>query len=191
MAAPHTDGLIEVAKRAARAAAKAARAACDAAAGEKLTEHVLRDAAPPAAARVGGFWPLPGEIDIKPLLYALAERGHVVALPSTPARGQPLTFRVWEPGTVLTAGRFGTCEARGPVLRPDLLLVPLLAFDRRGYRLGYGAGYYDRTIAFLPGVRTLGCAFAAQELDELPVGPYDAKLDAVATERGVIRFMDT
>ena len=67
-----------------------------------------------------------------------------------------------------------------------MLLVPLLAFDRRGHRLGYGGGYYDRTMAALPGARTLGCAFAAQELDIVPAGPQDIPLDAIATERGII-----
>ena len=69
---------------------------------------------------------------------------------------------------------------------PDFLLVPLLAFDRRGYRLGYGAGYYDRTLAGLPGRFALGVGYAAQELDEVPAGPYDVRLDAVATERCVM-----
>ena len=69
---------------------------------------------------------------------------------------------------------------------PDLLLVPLLAFDRSGRRLGYGGGYYDRTLAALPGRRTVGCAFAAQEVAEVPAGPLDARLDVVATECGVI-----
>jgi 5-formyltetrahydrofolate cyclo-ligase len=74
----------------------------------------------------------------------------------------------------------------GEVRAPDFLLVPLLAFDRHGRRIGYGAGYYDRTLAGLPGRYRLGVAYAAQELDEVPAGPYDAWLDAVATERGVI-----
>ena len=86
----------------------------------------------------------------------------------------------------MAPGRFGTAVPTGAAMVPTLLLVPLLAFDRRGNRLGYGAGYYDRTLAALPGVRTLGCAFGAQELDSVPVGPHDVKLDAVATECGVI-----
>ena len=81
---------------------------------------------------------------------------------------------------------FGTSRPDGAVRLPDFLLVPLLAFDRRGCRLGYGAGYYDRTLAALPGRFRLGVAYAAQELDEVPCGPYDERLDAVATEHGVI-----
>jgi 5-formyltetrahydrofolate cyclo-ligase len=180
------------AKRAARAWAAAQRAQLDPAVGVLLAEHVLAEAPPPLGAVVAGFLPHRGEIDIQPLLHRLIERGHVVALPVTPARGQPLTFRVWRPGDVLLAERFGTLRPTGPELRPDHVLVPLLAFDRRGHRLGYGAGYYDRTLAGLPDAFALGCAFAAQEMDEVPAGPHDIALDAVATERGVIgcRSMD-
>jgi 5-formyltetrahydrofolate cyclo-ligase len=147
---------------------------------------VLRDAPPPADAVVAGFWPLSGEIDIRPLLHALAGRGHAVLLPETPPRGLPLIFRRWRPGDAMATGRFGTPVPIGEAMAPSLVLVPMLAFDRRGNRLGYGAGYYDRTLAALPGVATLGCAFAAQELDSVPVGPHDIPLAAIATERGVI-----
>jgi 5-formyltetrahydrofolate cyclo-ligase len=163
-----------------------ARANCDPVWGARLAEHVLRDAAPPEGAVVAGFWPLAGEIDTRPLLHALAERGHAVLLPVTPKRGLPLDFRRWRPGDVMPAGRFGTPVPLGEPMVPSLLLVPLLAFDRRGHRLGYGAGYYDRTLAALPAARALGCAFAAQELDSVPAGPQDVSLAAIATERGII-----
>jgi 5-formyltetrahydrofolate cyclo-ligase len=140
----------------------------------------------PPNAVIGGFWPLAGEIDIRPLLAALHARGHIIGLPHTPPRGQPLTFHAWQPGDDLRPGRFGTCVAAGPPVTPDVLLVPLLAFDRRGQRLGYGGGYYDRTIAALPGVYTIGCAYAVQEIPAVPSGPTDMKLDKVATERGLI-----
>jgi 5-formyltetrahydrofolate cyclo-ligase len=173
-------------KAAARARALAVRAGCDPAVGAQLCAHVLRDAPPAAGAVVAGFWPLAGEIDIRPLLHALAKRGHAVLLPVTPRRGLPLEFRRWQPGDAMAMGRFGTPVPTGAAMVPTVLLVPLLAFDWQGHRLGYGAGYYDRTLAALPGARTLGCAFAAQELDSVPVGPHDVRLDAVATERGVI-----
>jgi 5-formyltetrahydrofolate cyclo-ligase len=175
-------------KRVLRDRAIAARAGCDPiACGLALTEHVLRDAAPPGGAVVAGFWPMAAEIDIRPLLTTLHHRGHPVVLPVTPRRGNPLTFRLWRPGDALESERFGTVRPTGEAAVPDFLLVPLLAFDRTGARLGYGAGYYDRTVAGLPGRFTLGCAFAAQEVDSVPVGPYDKRLNAVATERGVIR----
>jgi 5-formyltetrahydrofolate cyclo-ligase len=135
---------------------------------------------------IAGFWPLPGEIDLRPLLHALHALGRVVVLPVTPPRGRPLTFRVWAPGAPMAQGRFGTMHPDGPEAAPGLLLVPLLAFDRAGRRLGYGGGYYDRTLAALPGAVAVGCGFAALELDAVPAGPYDARLDMVATERGVI-----
>ena len=139
---------------------------------------------------VSGFWPIGQEIDIRPLLLTLHQRGHRIVLPETPKRGNPLIFRLWYPGAAMVAERFGTSRPDGPVLTPDFLLVPLLAFDRRGYRIGYGAGYYDRTLAGLPGRFRLGVAYSAQELDEVPAGPYDECLDAVATEQAVIFCKD-
>jgi 5-formyltetrahydrofolate cyclo-ligase len=188
MAAPHSSPELDAVKREARSRAQAARLGCDPiACGSALSEHVLRDCPPPAGAVVSGFWPLPGEIDIRPLLLALHARGHPIGLPVTPKRGLPLIFRLWSPGDVLEPERFGTVRPTGTDCTPDFLLVPLLAFDHLGGRLGYGAGYYDRTLASLPGRFTLGCAFAVQEVDKVPVGPYDVRLNAVATERGIIR----
>ena len=181
---------LEQAKRDARQCALAARAGCDPAWGVGLGQHLLQALPPPLGAVVAGFWPLAGEIDLLPLLHILAERGHPVALPVTPSIGNPLIFRLWRPEDVLVRERFGTmapAERPGePPVIPDYLLVPLLAFDRRGYRLGYGGGFYDRTLAGLPDAITVGCGFAAQELDEVPIGPYDVRLPVIATELGVI-----
>ncbi len=88
----------------------------------------------------------------------------------------------------MVAGRMGTQHTEGAEMVPDFILVPLLAFDRFGNRLGYGAGYYDRTLTQLPNAYRLGCAFAAQELDDVPAGPNDVRLHAIATEREVRRF---
>ena len=196
MAAPHFIHMTEAeraarlaeAKRAARVTARAARAGCDPAWGADLARHVLEQGPPPPGAVVGGFWPLPGEIDIRPLLRELHARGHELVLPETPPLGEPLRFRLWTPTTPMRRERFGTYYPEGEPRAPDWLLVPLLAFDRRGRRLGYGGGYYDRTLPLLmlrPG-GLLGCAFAAQELDEVPANAYDARLPRVATERGVV-----
>ena len=189
MAAPHSsapDEALAAAKQAARARARELRAACDPALGERLAGHVL--AHDPPGEVVAGFWPLPGEIDSRPLLHALHARGRRIVLPVTPAGAEKLAFRVWAPGAKLQPGRFGTSHPAGPEAVPDLILVPFLAFDRAGRRLGYGGGFYDRTLAALPAAAAIGCGFAALELDEVPAGPYDATLHAVATERGVTTF---
>jgi len=191
MAAPHFDPPdIEALKRAARERALAARAGCDPALGADLARHVLAETPPPAGAAVSGFWPMPGEIDIMPLLRALHARGHRVLLPHTPKIGNPLIFRHWQPGAAMVRERFGTYRPTGEIGVPDWLFVPLLAFDEAGRRLGYGGGFYDRTLPLLPRAVAIGCAFAAQQLDEVPAAEYDAPLHAVATERGVIRFGD-
>ncbi len=187
MAAPHlADPDLLAAKRRARAVAFARRAGQDPALGAALAGHVLRELPPPPGAAVSGFWPMPGEIDIRPLLEALFARGHPVLLPETPKLGNPLIFRQWHPGAPMLRERFGTLRPEGEVGLPQVLYVPLLAFDRAGRRLGYGGGYYDRTLAALAGAVAVGCAFAAQELDEVPAGDYDARLAAIATERGII-----
>ncbi|MEN0074325.1 MAG: 5-formyltetrahydrofolate cyclo-ligase [Paracraurococcus sp.] len=181
--------LLREMKAEARRLALVRRAGCDPVLGAALAEHVLAGLPPLAGAIVAGFWPMGGEIDIRPLLLALAGRGHPIALPVTPKRGLPLAFRRWRPGETLGHGPMGTRQPiAGEALRPDWLLVPLLAFDRAGRRLGYGGGYYDRTLAGLPGATAIGCAFACQELPEVPAGPEDWRLDAVATETGILRF---
>jgi 5-formyltetrahydrofolate cyclo-ligase len=117
----------------------------------------------------------------------LHERGNKVALPVTPPMGNPLTFRLWHPGMLMVPEKFGTLRPTGEEVVPDVLMVPLLAFDAAGRRLGYGGGYYDRTMVRLPDRFRLGCAFAVQQVDVVPTGPHDIRLDAVATESGIIR----
>ena len=155
-----------------------------------MTDVVLCECPPPPTAVVSGFWPIGDEINIRPLLIALAARGHDLALPVTPKRGNPLIFRRWQPGDALIPGSFGTMHPAGEPVIPDFILTPLLAFDRHGNRLGYGAGYYDRSFARLPEAFRLGCAFAFQEVPAVPAGPDDQRLHAIATERGIIRIMD-
>ncbi|RYY12359.1 MAG: 5-formyltetrahydrofolate cyclo-ligase [Alphaproteobacteria bacterium] len=157
------------------------RRSCDPGVGVRLAGHVLSAGLIAPGAVIGGFWPLTDEIDVRPLLLALVGRGHRVGLPATPPRGAGLSFRRWQPGATLTPGRFGTVEPVGPAIVPTLLLVPLLAFDRWGHRLGYGGGYYDRTLAALPAF-TIGCGFALQEVDRVPTETHDHRLNAVATE---------
>ncbi len=171
-----------------RAKAIALRNACDPGLGAQMAKHILHDCMPKPGTVVAGFWPLPGEIDIRHLLHKLATVGYDVVLPVTPERGNPLTFRKWNIEDALLAGRYGTQHTDGVEMTPDFLLVPLLGFDAAGNRLGYGGGYYDRTLAALPGAFLLGCAFAAQEFAEIPAGPADIKLHAIATETGIRQF---
>ncbi len=128
-----------------------------------------------------------------PLLRCLAGAGARLALPVVVGRGKPLIMRAWSFGAPLVAGVWGIREppADAPELFPDILIVPLLAFDRRGHRIGYGAGYYDMTIARLRAMKTvtaIGVAFAMQEIAAVPATPRDARLDLVLTEREAIDF---
>ncbi len=183
-----SDVVLQAAKVAARKLARAKRAGLtNAAAPARLAEAVLAQYAPPPGAIIAGYWPMGDEMDPRPLMLALAARGHALALPVTPPRGQPLAFRAWSQGAALRSGPLGTSEpVAGEELRPDVLLVPLLAFDRAGRRLGYGGGYYDCTLAALPGAKAIGIAYAGQEMPEVPTGPKDFRLPLIATEAGVI-----
>jgi 5-formyltetrahydrofolate cyclo-ligase len=140
---------------------------------------------------VAGFWPIRSEIDTRPLMQALAARGAVLALPCVVSRTDPLMFRAFTFDTPLEARPFGLFEppADHTAVIPDIVLVPLAAFDRRGYRIGYGAGHYDRTFTALEGIarpQRIGLGFALQELPEVPAEPHDVPLDAIWTEEGVI-----
>ncbi len=140
---------------------------------------------------VSGFMPLKSEINPLPLMRKLTGEGARLALPVLAGRGQPLTMREWAWGEPLAAGTWGIREPmpEAPAVEPDILLVPLLAFDRAGHRIGYGAGYYDLTITQLrarKAVMAVGLAYAAQEVPDVPATPRDARLDLVLTEREVI-----
>lgn len=183
-------------RRAARAARKRLVERVDRAAlARSALRHLIESGWLEAGAAVSAFWPMAEEFDTRPILHGLHERGHVCLLPAVAARGQPLLFRRWRPDTVLVEEGFGvlTPDASAPAMRPDLLLVPLLAFDADGDRLGYGGGYYDRSLAALradgaPRPRAIGLAFAAQEVPAVPHGPGDERLDGIVTEAGTRAF---
>ena len=188
-----TSEQIGAAKAALRVSAKSARAI--AAAQADATQHCFTEAIVSVArARdadaVSGYWPIGDEVDVRPALEALAQDGIRTALPVMNGRDDPLEFRQWAPGEPVDRKVWGICEPRAdaPVLRPTLVLVPLLAFDAQGGRLGYGGGYYDRTLARLRGdglspIFACAIAFAGQEVAQVPCEPYDMRLDAVITER--------
>lgn len=173
----------------------------------------LRDAMPPAerqaaaeaiAARalpveltpgmvVSGFMPMKTEINPLPLLRKLAGAGAQLALPCIAGRGKPLIMRAWKSGDAFKEGQWGIREPLpdAPEVSPDIVIVPLACFDRAGHRIGYGAGYYDMTLAALRAkkkVVAIGVVFAAQEIPRVPATERDERLDFVLTEREVIKF---
>jgi len=151
-----------------------------------------RPAGSPAV--VSGFWPIQDEIDIRPLMARLHGEGCRLALPVVHGRGQRLSFRAWQPGDPLEAGVFGTLQpaARCETLEPDALLVPLLACDAEGWRLGYGGGYYDRTLEDLRRrrqVTAIGVGFDLQLVPDVPHGTDDQRLDWLLTDRRACAFV--
>ena len=145
---------------------------------------------------VSGFSPMKTEINPLPLMRKAAQLGARLALPAIAGRGKPLIMRAYAFGDELARGQWGIREpkAEAPEVAPDILIVPLAAFDRAGHRIGYGAGYYDLTINALRAkkkVIAMGIAFAAQETTSVPATERDARLDFVLTDREVIDFRET
>lgn len=188
------------AKRELRASARDRRrqlATAGLAAGDALADRAIEIIDRSSAGIVGGYWPLGDEIDSRPLLHRLARTGYALALPCVIDAESPLLFRRWQPGAPLRPGRYRVMEPapEAATVRPDLLLVPMLAFDEDGYRLGYGGGYYDRTIAALEQAGRcpycVGLAFSGQRVERLPREEHDRRLDAVLTESGPVRLSTT
>ncbi|MHA7871395.1 MAG: 5-formyltetrahydrofolate cyclo-ligase [Hyphococcus sp.] len=146
----------------------------------------------PDHAIVALYYPIKDELDTEPLAAALFERGAAVALPVVTGKNQPLAFRAYKPGDDLIDGAYGEMipAASAPQAAPTIVVAPLLAFTRSGARLGYGGGYYDRTLAVLRDsgdVLAVGYGFGAQEVDAIPLSPLDQPMDWIVTERGAIR----
>jgi len=178
-----------------RAVALAARDALSsaqrAAASEALAARGLPVEISPGTV-VSGYSPIRSEIDPVPLMRALALNGARLALPAVLARGKTLAFRAWSPHDRMMLGPLGILEpspAAAEVI-PEIMLVPLAAFDRLGHRIGYGAGHYDYTLAHLRKVKpiAIGLAFAAQEIEAVPALQHDVPLDFVLTEKKAFDF---
>lgn len=185
------DAAIEDAKAGLRALALKRRAAIQAGeraeAAKAVAGHFLAGAGLNPGDHVAVYWPIRDELDSKPLLTKLMDAGQPVCLPVVLGDGQPLELRLWEEGTPLYPAGFGTLAPpeTAPVVEPDVIVMPLLGFDRMGTRLGYGGGYYDRTLgALTKSPRLIGLAFAVQELDRIPREAHDVPLEAVVTEAG-------
>ena len=168
--------------------------AADRTAGDRAAANFLATIDPAPGTAVSGYWPVGDELDCRPLLHRLVAAGCVVGLPVVVARRAPLAFRAWAPGAAMAAGVLAIPVPAGDAAAvvPSVLIVPLLAFDRSGYRLGYGGGYYDRTLADLRAsggpVTAVGYGFAAQEVAAVPHDDTDQRLDWIVTERQARRF---
>ena len=177
-------------KNKARAMARAARASLSSPdVGTSLIDHF------PAhftQKRIAGFSPIQDEINIWPLLHKLNHLGRTIALPVTTGPNSPLSFRRWTPGCEMQADQYGVMTPIGTrQIKPELILVPLLAFTGSGARLGYGGGYYDRTLTALRAqseVFACGVAYAGQEVASLPTDEHDEHLDGILTEDGFRSF---
>jgi len=161
----------------------------------RLTQEGLRLAHLWRPETVSAFYPLPGEPDTLPLLTALASEGFATALPVVVRRGSPLVFRLWRPGDPTGAGPMLLREPleEAPAVDPDLVFTPLACFDRRGHRIGYGAGFYDRTLARLRAmkpVHAVGVAYGVCEVAAAPYEAHDQNLDAVVTEQETLLFRE-
>ncbi|MGL4729112.1 MAG: 5-formyltetrahydrofolate cyclo-ligase [Bosea sp. (in: a-proteobacteria)] len=156
---------------------------------EAIAAHVLAlDVWDKLHGPVAGYWPMRSEADPRPIMTGLAGRGLSLCLPAVVDGA--LQFRAWAMWGPLVPGGFGTLvpPVDAAIVTPAALLVPLAAFDKRGFRLGYGKGYYDRALSCLPGVRSIGIAYAAQEVSHVPSEPHDMTLGIVVTEQGVRQF---
>ena len=183
-------------KKAARSEAgvirKVAHEALSAKAGLALAAYEFPVKPIAGASTVSAFYPFRSEIDTRPLLGKLAADGWTTSLPIIIGPGLPLVFRRWFPGEPTIPGDMNIPRPpdSAPEVWPDVLIVPLLSFDTKGYRLGYGGGFYDRTIALLRSKKkivAIGAAYSAQQVDEVPHGEHDQPLDYVMTELGVLR----
>ncbi|ODT48795.1 5-formyltetrahydrofolate cyclo-ligase [Devosia sp. 63-57] len=191
------DQAIEEAKAGLRKTAHAARATLSAdersAAAEAVAAHFFDKIAYEPEQVIAGYWRIRDELDCQPILVRLMDGGQRVVLPVVDGADKPLDLRVWEADAPLYEAGFGTLAPSdlAPRAVPDIVLMPLLGFDAAGTRLGYGGGYYDRTLAALPRKPLLvGLAFDVQELQDIPREEHDVPLDAVITEAGV-RFFGT
>lgn len=162
-------------------------------AAEAIANHGLSFLPVTSTAIVSGFASMPEELRTWPLLRRLARDGVRLALPVIQGKALPLLFRAWTPGDAMNSGVWGIAEPKPdkPEVQPDVVLVPLLAFDRQGGRLGYGGGFYDRTLAGLrrlKPVTAVGLAYDGQEVEAVPRLDYDQSLDWVLTPSGPREF---
>jgi 5-formyltetrahydrofolate cyclo-ligase len=196
MQAELSPGELAELKRRARAAAQKERADAHRSYGETAAFALAQHGLPIAPAAnmniVSGFFPFTTEISVLPLLAKLASEGWTTSLPVVLGKNMPLKFRAWTPGEPTIAGVWDIPmpPETAPEVLPDVVLAPMLAFDRRGFRLGYGGGFYDRTLSKLKKIKpieAIGICYSTQEIDDVPHGDHDEPVDWILTERGIRR----
>lgn len=158
-----------------------------------LRDNFLKNIELPPASTISAYWPIGSEIDVRPLMLSLYNEGHNICLPAVETENAPLTFREWEPEAVMVKSSkykmFEPCRQHHETVTPSVLIAPLLAFDNARHRLGYGGGYYDRTIEKLRkdgnSITVIGVAYNEQEIEKIPAEDWDVKLDRIVTESKV------
>lgn len=159
-------------------------------AAQDMTKNFLKHVSLTQGMTIAGYWPVQAEINVLPLLTQLLQQGYACALPQVIATDKPLVFRSWHEKTKMRINTYQIKEpdpAAASIVTPDVIIVPLLAFDHAGHRLGYGAGLYDRTLSGLKG-RTVGVAFESQRVDKIPHEGHDRRLDMIVTDRNIYTF---
>jgi 5-formyltetrahydrofolate cyclo-ligase len=164
-------------------------------AAHQMMEHFLRDVPLKEGAVIAGYWPVHGEIHVLPLLIQLQQKGYACALPQMGKKNTPLVFRSWNEKTPMRANAYDIKEpdpAKSPVVRPDVLLLPMLAFDAAGHRLGYGMGFYDATLRQLKAqghVLAVGVAYDLQKIDKVQAESAECLMDMVVTDKKIYTFL--
>ena len=161
--------------------------------GQAILDNLLSVAIIPSEAIIGSYWPVKSEVDVRPLLAYFYDHSHICALPVVQASKKPLLFRQWRPGNLLVSGLYNilTPDDTAPLVTPMVLFVPALGFDREGHRLGYGEGYYDRTLEKLREchhIMAIGVAFDCQEVDSIPLHAHDQPMNYIITPTQVIEI---
>jgi 5-formyltetrahydrofolate cyclo-ligase len=161
--------------------------------GQALLDNLTSAVLIPEGATIGGYWATKSEVDVRPLITYFHQQGYVCALPIIQSADEPLIFREWRPGNLLISGLYSilTPDEAAPMVTPTVLLVPLLGFDRQGYRLGQGGGFYDLTLANLRKKRhiiAIGIAFDCQEVEAIPHHDYDEGMDYIVTPTRVVKI---
>jgi len=151
-----------------------------------LRDNFLRNVEIPHGSIISAYWPIGSEIDVRPLITEIYNRGYDICLPLIEEKNAPLKFRHWEPEAVMVKSSnfkiFEPCKNHHDEMIPNIIIVPLLAFDKAKHRLGYGGGFYDRTIAALKPAMSIGVAYSDQEIDKIPSEDWDVQLNKIVTE---------